>query len=933
MVQFGEALSDIELRRQQIASWIEDAVKPVEHALKDEANADELAVVGFTDSKTGAVKPEFEVREYQLDAWGAIWDARQTGADRGLIHLATGLGKTSVGVFDAMKFREEFRAQHGRDPKILFTVHQKDILDQAAERFSAFMPDASIGFYNGIKKDLSGDITFASLQSLHANLDQLDSKAFDYIINDEVHHAKARTYEKVVDHFEPQFRLGLTATPNRADEKDIRELYGTELYTKGLPEALAEGWLASPDYHIVFDDAVKQAMQSGFEANSLRALAELFNVQPRNDVIAENIKEEMEKIGLEFGTVKTIVFCQNIEHAEEMAELLGGKAYHSQDKDPGTFDAFKKGDLQVITTRDMFNEGVDVPDARLLVFLRSTSSQTIFEQQLGRGLRKTEGKDSVSVLDFVANVERISLIQELANAIRKSGTGNNGRGTNEDGGPEGPIVCGPDENLIISTNYADFDFDKLTVDILQKYGDIVSMPAPEGHLSLSRFAEELSIAQKTLQKLIEENDIPVDKHRFGNTIGTSFSPDNQIIVRHILGDRAPEIPDDYVSVASFARDNNKGAETVFKLIAEHGIETRLFKVGSNPAEAIDVETQEFLLSLPDFAVLKAPEGYKSVNTLAAEMGISKRSLDAAIEEEGLKLGVFIFGARGAIKGRGLSPEQQTHLEIKLSSIPNNSSAMPAIAMLAPEGYVNLHQFTTANRTSRGTVEKLLEEAGLGLEVHRYGRRVTTGLSPRAQAILLSSTELSQGLKEGSMSINAFAKSFGMTPETIKKFIKEHDLPTESYFVGGKVLPTALGIETQDKLRDILGGEIQSAPEDYLNLKQFGAQVGMSPSGLQNLMQKYDLTAGEFKFKGITAIGLSPELQQQIKSLPELITPVAPEGYLSISAFSKQIKKGDKSVLKAISEHGLETTSHKFGTKIATSLSPELQTEIKRLLDL
>lgn len=474
MAYLGEASPDIDIRRHQIASWIEDAVRPVEHALRGDDDADEFAIVGFTDSKTGAAKPEFEVREYQLDAWGALWDARQTGADHGLIHLATGLGKTSVGVLDAMKFCEEFRAQHGRDPKIMFTVHQNDILTQAAERFRAFIPNATIGFYNGTRKDLDGDITFASLQSLYANLDQLDPKTFDYIIDDEVHHAKADTYERVIKHFKPQFRLGLTATPNRADERDIRELYGDELYSKGLAEALAEGWLAFPDYHIVFDDAVKQAMQSGFEANSLRALAELFNVQPRNDVIAENIKDEMEKIGLEFGSVKTIVFCQNIEHAEEMAELLSGKAYHSETERKDRkkiFDDFKKGELQVITTRDMFNEGVDIPDARLLVFLRSTSSQTIFEQQLGRGLRKAEGKERVSILDFVANVERIAMIKQLATSIRR---GANSNGGSKDPEGEATTVGGPDNfgGINIHTGHGDFDFDKLSVALLDKLKEI-----------------------------------------------------------------------------------------------------------------------------------------------------------------------------------------------------------------------------------------------------------------------------------------------------------------------------------------------------------------------------------------------------------------------------------------------------------------------------
>ncbi len=248
---------------------------------------------------------------------------------KALIHLATGLGKTSVAVFDVIKFREEYNAKHGREPRILFTCHQNEILEQAAERFSAFIPDMSQGFFAGTEKTRDANLTFATLQSLHRSLDTFAPDEFDYIIYDEAHHSKAETFENVVDHFTPDFQLALTATPDRLDELDIRELFGKEVYSKGLAQALAENLLATPDYHIVFDEAVKKAMESGFEINTLKELNQLLEVQSRNEVIAQNIKDEMARIGLEFGSVKTIVFCQDIEHAEEMAELLDGVSYHS----------------------------------------------------------------------------------------------------------------------------------------------------------------------------------------------------------------------------------------------------------------------------------------------------------------------------------------------------------------------------------------------------------------------------------------------------------------------------------------------------------------------------------------------------------------------------------------------------------------------------
>jgi superfamily II DNA or RNA helicase len=363
---------------------------------------------------------EIQAREYQSEVWGAIQSAREAGEDGALVHLATGLGKTTVGVADALRFADGFIEKEGRTPNILFAVHQTEILDQAAERFAAVESDLTQGRYDGKTKNLSSTVTFATLQSLYKNLEGLDPEQFDYIIYDEVHHAQADTFKKVVEYFKPKFRLGLTATPDRMDDKDIRELFGTEIYSKPLAEAMTEGYLADVDYHIVFDEAVKKAMESGFNPTTMKEVQDLLENESRNEEIALQIHDKMEEIGLE--DAKTIIFCQNIQQADQMAQLLGGRSYHSGLKKGeriDTLEAFKKNGLQVITTRDMFNEGVDIPDARLIIFLRSTSSKTVFEQQLGRGLRKNAGKDTVSVLDFVANIERLTYVKELVDEIKR----------------------------------------------------------------------------------------------------------------------------------------------------------------------------------------------------------------------------------------------------------------------------------------------------------------------------------------------------------------------------------------------------------------------------------------------------------------------------------------------------------------------------------
>lgn len=372
------------------------------------------------EAKNSEPKNEFEHRAYQLEAWANIWEARQKDKKSALLHLATGLGKTSVAIFDVMKFRKERADSDSETPKVLFVCHQNNILEQAKERFEEFIPEATSGSFRTGQDDLpQSDITFGTFQSLRKELDKLPKDHFDYIIYDEAHHSQADTFSDVVEHFTPEFQLALTATPDRLDEKDITDHFGKPVYSKSLPKAMSEGWLARVDYHIVFDDAVKEAIENDFDVESLGKLRQLMNVPQRNEVIANNVLDKRHEIGLD--DAKTIVFCEGIEHAEEMAKLLGGKAYHSEvseETQKRRLRDFRNGELQVITTRDMFNEGVDIPDARLIVFLRSTASKTVFLQQLGRGLRKQKSKDTVSVLDFAANIERLQMVEELANEMR-----------------------------------------------------------------------------------------------------------------------------------------------------------------------------------------------------------------------------------------------------------------------------------------------------------------------------------------------------------------------------------------------------------------------------------------------------------------------------------------------------------------------------------
>jgi superfamily II DNA or RNA helicase len=412
---------------------------------------------------SNATNNSLQLRDYQIEAWRRLWQQREDGKwNRALIHLATGLGKTSVAAVDSLHYLKE----ENPNGRILFVSHMTDISEQARHTFLKVNPSFVTGKYhrNG---NIDAQVTFTTFQALYRNLANIDPKHYTFIIWDEAHHIEADTFSEVREHFQPDFEVGLTATPERADGLDILTYFGKPLFVKSLAEGIAEGWLSAVDYHIVFDESVKKAMSKKFELSTLKEIRSLFGVRVRNEEIAKEVLQRRHDIGMD--QAKTIVFCQNIDAAEEMASLLGGEVYHSDVDSEARLDIlqrFKNGKLQVICTVDMFNEGIDIPDARLVVFLRSTSSRTIFEQQLGRGLRRHPGKDKVTVLDFVANVERINFVRDLGHTVSKGGHRGTGQGGGSGGGGGGTTTTTP----FFATS--SFEFEDQAIELLERYSVI-----------------------------------------------------------------------------------------------------------------------------------------------------------------------------------------------------------------------------------------------------------------------------------------------------------------------------------------------------------------------------------------------------------------------------------------------------------------------------
>jgi len=333
--------------------------------------------------------------EVQAEALAALRATRAKGYGAGLVVLATGLGKTFLAAFDSAKVA-----------RVLFVAHREEILTQAMAAFRAVRPSARLGRYTGEEKNEEADIVFASVQTLarNAHLTRFDPDAFDYIVVDEFHHAAAATYRRIIDHFQPGFLLGLTATPDRSDGGDLLGLCEENLVCEcDLWSGIDRGLLA-PFHYFGVPDPVEYSQipwRSGrFDET---ALTEAVATQAR----AENALEQLGKRGGK----KTIGFCVSRRHADFMAGFaqvrgLRAVAVHSGDTSAPRASALKAledGDLDIVFAVDMFNEGVDVPSIDTVLMLRPTESPVIWLQQLGRCLRKSAEKTHLAVIDYIGN--------------------------------------------------------------------------------------------------------------------------------------------------------------------------------------------------------------------------------------------------------------------------------------------------------------------------------------------------------------------------------------------------------------------------------------------------------------------------------------------------------------------------------------------------
>ena len=343
----------------------------------------------------------------QIEALNNLQQLRSENKNKALIISATGTGKTYLSAFDAKAFNPK---------KLLFVVHRLTIAKDALDTFrTVFGNSKTMGLYSGNQRDLDCDFVFSTIQTISksVHLDNFSIDYFDYIIIDETHRSGADSYLRLIEHFKPQFLLGMTATPERTDGNNIFELFDHNIaYEIRLNKAMEADLLSSFHYYGISDlsiDDVEIENKSDF-----RYLVSSERV--------DRIIEQAKFYGSDNGITRGLIFCSRKDEAIELSKLFNAKGFKTvaltgDSTEQERAIAIEKIETDILSekldyifTVDIFNEGIDIPKINQIIMLRPTGSAIIFIQQLGRGLRKVDGKGYLTVIDFIGNYENNYLI-------------------------------------------------------------------------------------------------------------------------------------------------------------------------------------------------------------------------------------------------------------------------------------------------------------------------------------------------------------------------------------------------------------------------------------------------------------------------------------------------------------------------------------------
>ena len=343
---------------------------------------------------------DLELKEHQKQALAALQSMREKHETVALLYHATGTGKTVTSVSDAKAFGK----------RTLFLAHTRELVEQAADTFRALWHPELVGIYMDTVKQLDAYIVCGSIQSVALNLEQFHPEDFGYLIIDEAHHASAETYQKVLRYFRPAFTLGLTATPARADDQNILDIFKNTAHRLDIQTAVEIGELVPVRCIRIHTNIDLTKVRFNSVQYNIRDLESKIYVPERNTLIVDTFTEYV-------STKRTVILCASVKHAEQIAEMIrergvqaaavSGSMKTSERKE--YLVKFQKSEIKALCACDLLNEGWDCPGTEVLFMARPTMSKVLYTQQLGRGMRLSEGKESLIVFDFVDNASQYNM--------------------------------------------------------------------------------------------------------------------------------------------------------------------------------------------------------------------------------------------------------------------------------------------------------------------------------------------------------------------------------------------------------------------------------------------------------------------------------------------------------------------------------------------
>ena len=340
---------------------------------------------------------KLELREYQQEALDSLAAMRANKETIALLYHATGTGKTVTAVMDTKRC----------GGRVLFVAHTMELVNQAYNTFKNLWDTVSVGKFADGTKDADSHVICGSIQSVALNLELFQDNDFDYIIIDEAHHASADTYQKVLAYFKPKFTLGLTATPERADDTNILEIFKNTAHKLDIQTAVEISALVPVRCIRIHTNIDMTKVRFNRVQYNIRDLDDKIFVPERNKLIVDTWLSYVKN-------KRTVVFCASVKHAEQIAKLfqdagiaalaVSGSMKTSERNEQ--LAKFASGDIKVLCACDLLNEGWDCPQTEVLFMARPTMSKVLYTQQLGRGMRNCEGKDHLMVFDFVDNASQ-----------------------------------------------------------------------------------------------------------------------------------------------------------------------------------------------------------------------------------------------------------------------------------------------------------------------------------------------------------------------------------------------------------------------------------------------------------------------------------------------------------------------------------------------